>query len=222
MTPRLPWHGIHTVLLDMDGTLLDLHFDNYFFQETVPRAYAEKNGLDLATARIQVFDAYQDNRGTLAWYDLDHWSRQLGLEIAILKEEVAHLIRVHPHVLPFLAALRASGRPAHLVTNAHAISLNMKLARTPIGDYLTSIITSHEVGKAKEEAAFWPLLMERLGFDPATTLLVDDSEPVLAAAQAFGIAHLRHIANPSSGLPPRPSARFLSVVDFRELALPDP
>ncbi|MBF0127048.1 MAG: GMP/IMP nucleotidase [Magnetococcales bacterium] len=219
--PPLPWSGIRAVLLDMDGTLLDLHFDNVFFQETVPWAYARKNGLDFASARARVFAAYEENRGTLAWYDLDHWSRQLELDIPILKEEVAHLIRVHPHVLPFLTALRASGRPIHLVTNAHALSLRMKLARTPIGAFLTSVSTSHALGKAKEQVEFWPLLRRRLGFDPSTTLLVDDSEPVLAAARAFGIGHLRHVANPSSGMPPKRSDHFLSVLDFRELALPD-
>ncbi|MBF0428303.1 MAG: HAD-IA family hydrolase [Magnetococcales bacterium] len=204
----------------MDGTLLDLHFDNVFFQETVPQAYANKNGLDLESARTAVLAAYQQDRGTLAWYDLDHWSRLLGLDIPLLKEEVAHLIQVHPHVLPFLAAVQASGRPAYLVTNAHAHSLQMKLARTPIGRFLTAALTSHELGKAKEEAEFWPLLERRLGFDPATTLLVDDSEPVLGAAQAYGIAHLRHMANPSSRLPPQRSDHFFSVLDFRELALP--
>lgn len=220
VAPPLDWSGIQTVLLDMDGTLLDLNFDNVFFQETVPQAYAVKNGLDFLTAKEQVFAAYQKDRGTLCWYDLDHWSRQLDLDIPILKEDVAHLIQVHPHVLPVLAALRDSGRPTYLVTNAHAHSLQMKLARTPIGAYLTGIITSHEVGQAKEASGFWPLLMARIGFERATTLLVDDSEPVLVAAEAFGIGHLRHMANPSSALPPIRSERFFSVMDFRELALP--
>ena len=36
---RPDWRAIDTVLLDMDGTLLDLRFDNYFWLELVPRKY---------------------------------------------------------------------------------------------------------------------------------------------------------------------------------------
>ena len=45
MTAPLPWPEIHTVLLDMDGTLLDLRFDNHFWRELVPERYAERHGL---------------------------------------------------------------------------------------------------------------------------------------------------------------------------------
>ncbi|MEO5346763.1 MAG: GMP/IMP nucleotidase [Magnetococcus sp. YQC-9] len=217
---RVPWSEVHCVLLDMDGTLLDLHFDDVFFRQTVPKAYAEKNGLDFNSAYERVLAAYSENQGTLAWYDLDGWSERLGLDIPLLKEEVAHLIRVHPHVLPFLQAVRASGRPIHLVTNAHGHSLRLKFARTPIGEYLDSAITSHEIGWAKEQAPFWPLLTGRLGFDPASTLLVDDAESVLNAAFDFGIAHLRQVLTPSSGAPPKSSGRFPALMDFRDLGFP--
>ncbi|MBF0271341.1 MAG: HAD hydrolase-like protein [Magnetococcales bacterium] len=205
----------------MDGTLLDLHFDDVFFRRTVPEAYARKHGMRFEEARERVLKAYQEHQGTLAWYDLHHWSERLGLDIPLLKEDVAHLIAVHPHVLPFLERVGASGRPIHLVTNAHPLSLDLKLARTPIGAYLTSTITSHEVGWAKEQAPFWPALARRLDFDPASTLLVDDAESVLTAASAFGIAHLRQVRHPNSAAPPHAAGRFVSVLDFRELGLPD-
>ncbi|MBF0339796.1 MAG: HAD-IA family hydrolase [Magnetococcales bacterium] len=204
----------------MDGTMLDLHFDDVFFRQTVPGAYARKHGLTFEAARDVVLESYQEQQGTLAWYDLDHWSSRLGMDMRRLKEEVAHLIRVHPHVLPFLQAVRESGRAIHLVTNAHPYSLDMKLVRTPIGACLDSVITSHEVGWAKEQAPFWPALTARLGLDPRTTLLVDDSAPVLAAARAFGIAHLRQVLHPNSGAPPNPVGQFPSIVDFRDLGLP--
>ncbi len=215
--PPLPWERIDTVLLDMDGTLLDLHFDNVFFCETVPQAYARQRGIDFDSARQAILAAYRAAEGTLAWYDLDHWSRELGMDIPLLKAEVAHLIRIHPRTPEFLQALQTLKKPAHLVTNAHAGSLSLKMARTPIGVFLASVISSHDIGHAKECAPFWPLLRDRLGFDPTTTLLVDDSEPVLLAAQNYGIAHLRHIAAPSSGLPPDHSKRFPSVLDLGEL-----
>ncbi|MDH3916294.1 MAG: haloacid dehalogenase, partial [Chromatiales bacterium] len=38
-TAPYDWSTVDTVLLDMDGTLLDLRFDNYFWQELVPSRY---------------------------------------------------------------------------------------------------------------------------------------------------------------------------------------
>ncbi|MEO5363724.1 MAG: GMP/IMP nucleotidase [Magnetococcus sp. DMHC-8] len=213
----LPWSAIHTVLLDMDGTLLDLHFDNTFFRETVPRALARQRRITLPEAQHFLHETYRAVEGTLAWYDLDYWSRVLEMDIPLLKEEVAHLIRVHPHTLDFLQALQTMGKPTHLVTNAHAHSLALKLRRTPIGSCFASVISSHDLGHPKEDPAFWPLLAGRLGFDNASTLLVDDSEAVLRAAQGFGLGFLRHIAAPSSTQPPRLSEQFPSVLDLAAL-----
>lgn len=212
-----PWGEVATVLLDMDGTLLDLNFDNVFFRETVPRAYGRRHGLSREESVRRVMAAYREVAGTLAWYDLDHWSRVLEMDIPLLKREVAHLIAVHPGVMAFLEWVRGSGRGLHLVTNAHAASLALKLARTPIGRYFHRVVSSHEVGHAKEDPAFWPELARRLEFHPASTLLVDDSEPVLSAASGYGIRFLVHCAAPSSTQPPNFSERFFSIRGFGEL-----
>ncbi|MBF0455246.1 MAG: GMP/IMP nucleotidase [Magnetococcales bacterium] len=216
----LPWGQIKTVLLDMDGTLLDLNFDNVFFLQTVPQTYARQRGLSFEAAKEQVLATYKKVEGTLAWYDLDHWSRALGMDIPLLKEEVAHLIQLHPHVLTFLSRLQQQQRPTHLVTNAHGRSIDLKMARTPIGSYLTSVVSSHDLGHAKEQAGFWPALRRTVVFDPETTLLVDDSEAVLAAAQRYGIHHLRHISAPSSQHPQQVSDHFISISHFQEIMPP--
>ncbi|MBF0623438.1 MAG: GMP/IMP nucleotidase [Magnetococcales bacterium] len=219
--PLLEWPGIRTVLLDMDGTLLDRHFDDHFFLHTVPEAYAKVHGLSQHHARQEVLAAYHRVEGTLAWYDLDHWSRTLALDIPALKREVAHLISPRPHALEFMDLVKRSGRRACLVTNAHPRSLALKLERTPIGRHLDAILTSHQVGHAKEDRRFWEAARRLLGFDPGDSLLADDSEPILVTAAAWGIGHLLHIAHPSSALPPVFSQRFVSVADFRPV-LPIP
>ncbi len=83
--PTLPWSAIDTVLLDMDGTLLDLHFDNHFWLEHLPQRYAERNGLSRAEADAVLEPLFREHAGQLNWYCLDFWSRELDLSIRELK-----------------------------------------------------------------------------------------------------------------------------------------
>ncbi len=41
-TTIIPLADIRYVLLDMDGTLLDKYFDDYFWEHLLPEKYAEK------------------------------------------------------------------------------------------------------------------------------------------------------------------------------------
>ena len=154
MTAVIDWPAIDTVLLDMDGTLLDLYFDNHFWLKHLPRKYAQHHGLSLEQAQQHLTRRFNAERGTINWYCLDFWSDQLDLDIALLKDEVAHLVAIHPHVINFLDALRASHRRTILVTNAHQKSLQLKLKHTDLGGHLDAVICAHDLGLPKEESAF--------------------------------------------------------------------
>jgi 5'-nucleotidase len=211
------WSEIDTVLLDMDGTLLDLHFDNHFWLEHVPRRYAEHHRLDPEDARADLMRRYRDIQGTLDWYCVDHWSRELELDIALLKEEVDHLIAVHPHVIDFLGLLQANGKLRVLVTNAHQKSLQLKMRRTRLDGHLDRIVCAHDYRLPKEHPDFWHRLRADLGFDPARTLFVDDSLAVLEAARHFGITQLLCVSRPDSRQPEREVAGFATVPGFAGL-----
>jgi putative hydrolase of the HAD superfamily len=213
----LDWQGIDTVLLDMDGTLLDLHFDNHFWLEYVPARYAEARGMALADATRELHARYRDIQGTLEWYCVDHWTRELGLDIALLKEEVRHLIAVHPHVPEFLDLLAAAGKRRVLVTNAHQKSLQLKMRRTNLRDRLDRVFCAHDIGQPKESREFWTRLQQQEAFDPARTLFVDDSLSVLRAARDYGVAHLLAILEPDTRQGPREVDEFDAVPGFRSL-----
>ncbi len=213
----LQWSAIHTVFLDMDGTLLDLHFDDYFWCEHIPLRYSERKGIPLAEARQELEPHFHRMEGTIQWYCVDYWSEILGLDVALLKREVEHLIAVHPHVVAFLEALRRSGRRVVLVTNAHMKSLSLKMERTALAGHFDTIVCSHEFGHPKESQGFWSLLMAREAFAPEHTLLVDDSLPVLRAARDYGIGHLLAVTRPSSRRPAREVNEFSSIQAFDEI-----
>ena len=217
LRPDLDWSVIRTVFLDMDGTLLDLHFDNQFWLEHVPRRYAEKHGLPLDEAKDQLFKRYRRVEGTMDWYCIDYWSRELGMDIAVLKQEVEHLIAVHPHVITFLDAVRAAGKRSVLVTNAHGKSLALKMKRTALGEHLDSIVCAHDLGIPKEETVFWGKLREVEDYQPNRTLLVDDNLEVLRSAQAYGIKYLLAVERPDTKGPVLEPQGFAALSSFREI-----
>ena len=213
----IDWTRIDTELLDMDGTLLDLHFDNHFWQAHLPQRYAESRGLSPDAGREELMVRYHARAGTLSWYSVDFWETELEIDIMRVKEEVAHLIAVHPHVTGFLTAVRASGRRIVLATNAHHKSLTLKMARTGLTPYFDALITSHELGAAKEEQAFWERLRGVEPFDPARTVLVDASLPVLDSARRYGIAQLVAVKRPDTQQPLKETGDYPAIDDFSQL-----
>lgn len=217
---NIDWQNIDTVLLDMDGTLLDRHFDDHFWLEHVPATYARREGISLDEAKDGLYPLFRSQEKTLNWTDLDYWSERLRLDIPLLKEEVDHLIAVHPFVVEFLLFLRQHGKESYLVTNAHSKTLDLKMRKTRLGPYFTGIISAHELGLPKEETAFWGKLRERIPFNPERTLLGEDSETNLTTAGEYGIRYLIYVSRYSSRITPVASPHFTSIHYFSELIPP--
>jgi 5'-nucleotidase len=214
------WDHYDTVLLDMDGTLLDLRFDNFFWRELVPARYAAHTGMRHEEAVAILTPRFAAAQGTLQWYCLDHWSRELGLDIAALKREAEDHIDFLPDVPLFLAAIRGLRKRSVLVTNAHRGSLAIKLKRTGLAGYLDAIHSSHDLGVPKEDPDFWPRLQAIETFEPARTILVDDSLPVLRSAHAYGIGRVVAVLRPDSSRPSVAADDFHGVDSVMELLPP--
>lgn len=211
------WQEIDTVLLDMDGTILDLHFDNHFWLEHLPKRYAQERQLGEEQARKHLKTMTDAHRGSLNWYCLEYWSAKLDLDLVALKREVQHLIAVRPYALEFLKELKGSGKHLVLLTNAHQLSLNLKLELTPIGQYFDETLTSHEFGYAKEQNEFWHNFRAKHPFNPNRTLFIDDTASVLKSAEQFGIRYLLTPRQPDSKALPRDVLDYPGFHHFDEI-----
>lgn len=209
----IDWRAIDTVLLDMDGTLLDLHFDSHFWLEHLPRRYVELHQLDEATQEV-VRSKVLHEQGTLSWYSLDYWSRELDVDVVALKREIQHLIGLRGDALDFLKWLKQAHPRVVLATNADRASLELKLPLTGLEQYLDAIVSSADLGVPKEEQAFWFALQEVEPFDPVRTLFIDDNPRVLESARTFGIRHLLGIKQPDSRRPERELEEFVALDTF--------
>jgi putative hydrolase of the HAD superfamily len=213
----LEWSKIDTVLLDMDGTLLDLRFDNWFWQELIPTHYAAANGLSSIEATGLLQPKFTAMRGTIQWYCIDHWSRELGLDIAQIKRAALRRVSYLPGAEEFLLKLRQSGKRRVLVTNAHPATLAIKDEQVGLSAHFDACYSTHPFAAPKESAAFWPRFQAQEPFVAEQTLFVDDSLAVLHAAQAFGIGWLRAVRRPDSGQPQQSTGHYAAVDSVAEL-----
>ena len=213
----IDWHSIDTVLLDMDGTLLDLKYDNTLWNQLVPDRYCDARPSATEETRRGLLQHMMDTRHTLEFYCLDYWARYTGLEILPLHHELAHLIQYRPGAESFLDWLERKRFRRILVTNAHRDSLSVKNAYSGLCSAMHATVSSHDYGHPKETEPFWERLAENHPFDSSRTLLIDDSLPVLGAAAAYGIEHLLTVRQPDSGRPCREDLSVPAFNDFGEL-----
>ena len=217
MSVLVPWESIDTVLLDMDGTLLDLHFDNYFWKEHLPLRYAELKGLEPQSAKEYIVSITHSIQGSLNWYSTDYWSETLQIDVVELKHEVSHKVALRPFCIDFLDALRAANKDIVMVTNAHHDSLALKMEKTRLAPKFDRLITVHEFSLPKEDPQCWQEVQKRHAFDACRTLLIDDNLHALASAREYGIEYLLGVYQPDSRAPRLEIEHFDAIHSFDEI-----
>lgn len=213
----LPWTEIDTLLLDMDGTLLDLHYDNQFWNQRVPEHYADYHKVSHNEAHAIVHQHFKQVAGTLDWYCLDYWQTTLQLPIRELKTRWVDLIKLRDDVPAFLTEARQAGKKIILLTNAHPDALALKNQHTGLDAYCDAQYSTHQFGACKEEQVLWQRLQQATGFNPRRSLFIDDGEPILDSAALYGISHLLGVENPDSTQPPKVFTRHRSFDNYARL-----
>lgn len=215
--PKTALGACETLMLDMDGTVLDLAFDNFVWKELIPSEFAKVRGTTPEHAREELFRRYRSVQGQLDWYCLDHWSERLGLDILEIHRSVNHRIRFLPRAQEFLELVSKTNLRLLLVTNSHRDTLALKTEITGVADFFDGIYSAHDFGFAKEHQSFWRALSEAEDFDPARTLFIDDTVSVLRSAATYGIGSLLRVTRPDSTIPPREDPSFAGVESVADL-----
>jgi len=213
----IDWTQIDEILLDLDGTLLDLNFDLHFWLEYLPIIYSEKHKIRIEDAKNTLLKMLDAEIGTLNWYCLDFWRNKLDLDIVQLKRNVSHLIQVHPNVVEFLTKAKLINKKIYLVTNAHRKTIKLKMQATKIEHYFDDIISSHDFGFAKQEQHFWHELTRNIGLIKERAIFFDDSKDVLNAARKFNIGQIIAISKPSSKLDAKEVSGFINIENFSQV-----
>ena len=202
----------------MDGTLLDLAFDNYIWMQLVPQIWAEKNQLELETARQKLYEFYLSNQGSLNWYSSRFWQDHLNIDVLALQHTHQHRISARPHCFTLLESLKQQNIDCWLVTNADCATLQLKLDNIALRPYFSHIVSSESLGYPKEQQGFWHGLQQQRTFDPSRCVLVDDNYDVLKSAQDYGIGKLVSITQPDSSSERKSvSEEYLHLQDLTDL-----
>jgi len=217
MCSNVNWNKIESILLDLDGTLLDLNFDLHFWLEYIPKVYSEKHNISFQDAKKIIVSRIESQEGKLTWYCLDFWEENLELDIMKLKKDISYLIQVHKHVLDFLNAAKKNKKQIFLVTNAHRKGIDLKMEASGLQSYFDKIISSHDFGSPKQDQKFWIELVNTIDFDKDRSIFFDDSLDVLEAASKFKIKNIVAINKPSTKLDKKNIPGFINIENFSEV-----
>ena len=218
---RPDWSAIDTVLLDLDGTLLDQAYDNHIWRDLVPQRFAVARSMDLHEAYAEIARLFAERSGTLDWYCIDYWSRTLGVDIGALHREVRSHVAWLPGAREFLLRMRAGGKRLLLLTNSHPIALAVKHEETGVLDYLDAAVTSHEFGAPKEHEQFWHAALAKFAYDPGRSLFADDNSKMLEAARSAGVRWVYGIRHWDTKGSRREHLDHLAVDSVADLVGPD-
>lgn len=208
-----------TLMMDMDGTILDLAYDSHIWLKSIPNIYAEKMNISIDDANSILQKKVLKMKNSLKWYCIDHWSELLDIDILRVHELEKDEIRYLPGAESFLKKVSKSEIRAILVTNSHRDTLNLKIKETGLDKYFNDIYISHDFDAPKENQLFWKRFQSVENFVKNKTIFVDDNVNVLKSAEKFGLGSLIQILYPDSSSAEIKKSKFKGIRNLKQLLL---
>jgi HAD superfamily hydrolase (TIGR01509 family) len=204
------------VIFDLDGVLVDAEI----WWDEVRRGWAADRGRgwtpdDLAAVM---------GANSLAWARIMRERLDLDLPDQLIVDEIvgAMVERYQRLGAPLIegadAAVRRlamAGVPLGLASSAHRAVIDAALASLGIGDLLAAVVSSDDVAHGKPAPDVYLLAASRMGVDPASCLVVEDSLNGVLAGRAAGMTVA---LVPNASVPPAAGAREAASVVLDSLA----
>ena len=194
----MKWNSIETFFLDMDGTLLDLSYDNYFWHEYIPALYSKKNGITTQEGKRIFEKLYKNKQNTIEWYSIGYWSEVLKIDLKLEILKTKNQIKVFDGTIDLLIKLKRHKIKICLLTNCPREMLNIKMTQTKLWGYFDKIISSEDCGYIKESDEFWSYLNKNIEYNIKKTVFIDDNQNVLKYSKKNGIQNIYCIDFPDS------------------------
>lgn len=183
---------IKAVITDFDGTLVDTFLANCC-------AYSEafaRCGLSLTIGEYQKNFGLRFNEFMDAMNIEDETTRN---KIKELKKDAYpkyfHLLKLNKNLMNMLTQLKKSDVKIAIASTARKENLIAALDFWGLTDMFDLILTGESVKNGKPDPEIYILTMEQLGVTPEETLIFEDSEVGLKAAEDSGAKYIKVTKN---------------------------
>jgi len=185
------------ILLDIDGVLLDLSFDNLFWQELIPLKLASSKNISIEEAKTEIKKTASKIYGTLPWYELEFWESRYDIDFLSVANKHSSKINFLPDSEKILQQLASLDKRIILLTNCDPRLLNIKANAVPFMQYVDGCISSVEIGAVKENQNFWGPAFRYFNINPNFSLFADDNLYVVNSAIKAGIKNSFQVLEPT-------------------------
>lgn len=166
--------GIRVVSFDAEGTLVTTDFSYSIWYEAIPRKYAERYGVDLATARNIIEEEYRkvgDQR--LEWYDVRYWFGRFGLgSPEQVLADYRHRVSYYPEVRDVLTEL---GQRYTLVVASGSMREFLRHLLEGIEPYFYRVFSSLSDYRRLKTPEFYKEMCTEIGVRPGQVVHVGDN-----------------------------------------------
>jgi len=97
------------ISFDVDGTLVDLEYNDLIWFKEIPELVAKKKKISLEKSLKYVHEEYNKlGEHNLNWYDINYWVTYFGLKISPknILEKYESQVKIFPEVIPLLEELK--------------------------------------------------------------------------------------------------------------------